>query len=48
MVTQRVVAQTDGGIFRPGEAIITEEFYACDEFECEYVQVNDTIRITRN
>ena len=47
-VTQRALAQAGGSIFRPGEAIIIGQLGLCDEFQCEYVQVNDTIRVTRN
>jgi hypothetical protein len=40
-------AQSGGRIFRAGEAVVTGEFYACNNDTCEQAQFNDTVHITR-
>ncbi len=47
-VTLRALAQAGGSIFRPGEAVVTGDFYSCNDVQCEWVQVSDTVRVTQN
>ncbi|ROP33363.1 hypothetical protein [Couchioplanes caeruleus] len=47
-VTVRALAQAGGQFFRPGEALITGDLSVCNEFECQYTQINETVRVTQN
>ncbi|GGQ68360.1 hypothetical protein [Couchioplanes azureus] len=47
-VTVRAVAQPGGEFFRPGEAIISGALSVCGQFECQYTEINETVRVTQN
>ncbi|SCL70098.1 hypothetical protein GA0070606_5292 [Micromonospora citrea] len=45
-VTGRVAAQPDGAIFRPGETLVTASLELCGSETCEYLFIEDAVRVT--
>ena len=47
VVTLRATAQGGGAVFRNGTSLIVGELSTCDEWECEYLQISETVRAGR-
>jgi hypothetical protein len=47
VVTLRATAQGGGAVFRNGTSLIVGELSTCDEWECEYLQISETMRVGR-